>query len=59
MADQTERITVFRSGDQNAEEDANTACERLIEQGMDAIVVGDDDPSVIDGTWEVRVPLAD
>jgi hypothetical protein len=59
MADQTERITVFRSGDHNAEEDANAACERLMEQGIDAILVSDEDPDVIDGTWEVRVPLVD
>src|SRR5690349_2110993 len=57
MANQSDLITVFRSADHSAEEDAIAARDRLAEQGIAATVVGDDDPSVIEGSWEVRVPV--
>src|SRR5713226_5270129 len=52
-------ITVFRSADTSAEQDAADTRERLAEAGIDAIVVGDDAPGVVEGAWEVRVPEAD
>jgi F420-dependent methylenetetrahydromethanopterin dehydrogenase len=59
MTEQTEFITVFRSGDPTAEVDATAARECLTQAGMQAILLGDDAPGVIEGTWEVRVPMPD
>ena len=59
MPDQDSFITVFRSADTSAEQDASVTRERLAEAGIDAIVVGDDAPGVVEGAWEVRVPGAD
>jgi len=59
MPDQSEFITVLRSADPTAEEDAASARDRLSAEGIDAIVLGDDAPGVVEGTWEVRVPPSD
>src|SRR5712691_6796735 len=59
MPDNAEFITVFRSADSTAERDAGDARERLAEAGIDAIVLGDDAPGVVEGTWEVRVAPSD
>src|SRR5260370_12258272 len=59
MPDQDPFITVFRSSDKSAEQDAANMLERLAEAGIDVIVVGDDAPGVVEGAWEVRVPEAD
>ena len=59
MPDQTEFITVFRSADSTSEADAANARERLAEQGISAIVLGDTEPGVVEGTWEVRVAPSD
>src|SRR6266568_1030250 len=59
MHERTEYVIVFRSGDSTAETDAADVAARLAEEGIDPIVLGDDEPGVIEGTWEVRVPLAD
>jgi hypothetical protein len=59
MTEQTEFITVFRSGDPTAEADATAAHECLTRAGIQAILLGDDAPGVIEGTWEVRVPPPD
>jgi hypothetical protein len=59
MTEQTEFVTVFRSGDPTAEADATAARECLTQAGMQAILLGDDAPGVIEGTWEVRVPMPD
>ena len=59
MTDETAFITVFRSGDPSAEADARAARECLTEAGIQAILLSDDAPGVIEGTWEVRVPLPD
>jgi hypothetical protein len=59
MTDQTEFITVFRSGDNSAEADATAARDGLTQAGIQAILVGADTPGVVEGTWEVRVPAAD
>jgi len=59
MPDQNAFITVFRSADSSAERDASDTRARLAEAGIDAIVVWDDAPGVVEGSWEVRVPEAD
>jgi hypothetical protein len=59
MTDENAFITVFRSGDPSAEADATAARECLIQAGIQAILLGDDTPGVIEGTWEVRVPPPD
>ena len=59
MPDKAEFITVLRSADTTAEEDATNARERLAQEGIEAIVLDDDAPGVVEGTWEVRVARAD
>lgn len=59
MEPETDWVTVYRSGDHTAEEDAAALGELLSEAGIRAAVLGDDTPGVIEGTWEVRVPVAD
>jgi hypothetical protein len=59
MTDENALITVFRSGDPSAEEDAIAARDCLTQAGIPAILLGDDTPGVIEGTWEVRVPPSD
>jgi hypothetical protein len=59
MPDKAEFITVFRSADSTAEEDATNAREWLAQEGIDAILLGDDTPGVVEGTWEVRVAPSD
>jgi hypothetical protein len=59
MPDNAEFITILRSADPTAERDASDARERLAEAGIDAIVLGDDAPGVVEGTWEVRVAPSD
>ena len=59
MPDQDPFITVFRSADRSAERDASDTRARLAEAGIEAVLVGDDAPGVVQGSWEVRVLEAD
>jgi hypothetical protein len=59
MASEQELITVYRSADMNAETDARAVCELLAANGIQAQLMGDRAPGVVDGTWEVRVPAPD
>jgi hypothetical protein len=59
MREETEFITVFRSGDPSAEADAIAARDLLAGEEIPAILLGEDAPGVIEGTWEVRVSPAD
>ena len=59
MTDETEFITVFRSSDPSAKQDAEAAQARLTAAGIRSIVLGDDAPGVVEGSWEVRAPAAD
>jgi len=52
-------VTVFRSADTSAEEEATEIRDRLAQAGLPAILLGDDTPGVVEGTWEVRVAAAD
>ena len=56
MTGATDSITVYRSGDMNAEEDATTVRDALLARGLHPEIVGDDTPGVVEGTFEVRVP---
>jgi hypothetical protein len=58
MAEQRELVTVFRSADPNAEEQATVAQDMLINAGLDASIFDDSSPGVPEGAYEVRVPLA-
>jgi hypothetical protein len=59
MPDKVDLITVFRSADESAEDDATEVLDRLLEAGIGAVLLADDVPGVVEGTWEVRVPAAD
>jgi len=59
MSDSTGFVTIFRSADENAENDAWGVAELLSAQGFHAQAVDDKTPGVIEGTWEVRVPAAE
>jgi len=52
-------VTVYRSMDATAKED----CERLVDilraEAISAVILDDEAPGVIEGTFEVRVPAAD
>lgn len=59
MSDSTGYATIFRSTDENAEDDAWGVAELLCAQGFHAVAVDDKTPGVVQGTWEVRVPTAE
>ena len=56
--DRSESTTVYRSADSDAESDARRVHARLKEEGLDATLASEDQPGVVIGTWEVRVPAA-
>lgn len=56
MANAPELVTVFRSADESAGDDAEQVCDLLVEAGLTAIAVDDSEPGVMEGCWEVRVP---
>jgi hypothetical protein len=59
MTDDNKLITVFRSADTSAEEEAAGARKTLAQAGIPAVMVGDDTPGVVEGSWEVRVSTTD
>jgi hypothetical protein len=52
-------VTVFRSADSGAEQDATAVSELLRQEGIASRAVDDNEPGVLEGTWEVRVAEAD
>lgn len=48
-------VTVFRSADASAEEDANAVLKLLGGEGISGVVMDDSSPGVPAGAWEVRV----
>ncbi len=52
-------VTVYRSADPNAQEDATSALELLAGNGITGILADDQVPGVPAGAWEVRVALQD
>jgi len=59
MDENAEMITVFRSADATAREDAEEIQEVLAGEGIASVVVDDSSPGVVTGTVEVRVAAAD
>jgi len=49
-------VTVFRSADADAADQAEDVCDLLVESGMTAIVADDSEPGIEEGSFEVRVP---
>lgn len=49
-------VTVYRSADMNAEQDASAVRNLLLKNELDATLVDDSYPGVVSGSWEVRVP---
>lgn len=56
MALESELVTVYRSADPDAEEQANAALDLLRQAGLRAELFDDQDPGVPIGAYEVRVP---
>jgi NADH/NAD ratio-sensing transcriptional regulator Rex len=52
-------VTVFRSADATAQEDAAAIQEMLVDEGVQAVLLDDHAPGVPSGAWEVRVAAAD
>ena len=52
-------ITVFRSADASAEDDAREIARLLNDSGIPSTVLDDSAPGVPEGAWEVQVPQAD
>ncbi len=52
-------VTVFRSADASARDEAEDVRELLAESGLNAVLLGDDSPGVPSGAVEVRVPSAE
>ena len=59
MSDEQNLITVFRSMDADAKEDAECIIELLTDEGVRAALLDDSSPGVPEGVFEVRVPAAD
>ena len=59
MAQNTEMVTVFRSADLTADDDAQALVDSLVEAGLHPLLANDDTPGVVSGTVEVRVPRAE
>jgi hypothetical protein len=55
----TDLVTVYRSADMNAEQDATAVRNLLIRNGLAAELLDDRSPGVVEGTWEVRVPQSE
>jgi putative signal transducing protein len=53
-----ETVTVFRSADPNAQDDAAKIAEMLQTNGVTATLLDDSAPGVPEGVWEVRVAAA-
>lgn len=49
-------VTVFRSADAGANEEASTILDLLADAGLNAMLLTDEYPGVLQGTTEIRVP---
>ena len=59
MSNELDLVTVYRSMDTEAAEDADCIVELLTDAGIQAVVQDDSAPGVPEGVFEVRVPTAD
>src|SRR5947208_13228194 len=55
----SELVTVYRSADQDASQDASLVQEKLLKAGFNPVVFTDDTPGVVEGSFEVRVPATE
>lgn len=53
------QITVYRSADESASEDAASVQQMLIGEGIQAVLLDDSAPGVMEGAYEVRVDAED
>jgi len=56
MTTQPELVTIYRSAEPTAVEDAEEICDLLSEAGLSPQICGDDFPGVPSGACEVRIP---
>jgi hypothetical protein len=56
MNGDAELITVFRSGDEDAQEDSEALRDLLSAEGLHPVLLDDSAPGVPEGAWEIRVP---
>jgi hypothetical protein len=54
--DSSELVTVFRSADMDAGDDADTVRALLESAGLNPVLLDDNAPGVVEGSYEVRVP---
>ena len=59
MSNEADLITVYRSMDAEAKEDAESIVELLTDAGIQAAMLDDTAPGVPEGVFEVRVPAHD
>ncbi|HUS05954.1 MAG TPA: hypothetical protein VMZ52_06655 [Bryobacteraceae bacterium] len=59
MIGATGSITVYRSADMNAEDDATAVRDALLAAGLHPELLGDTTPGVVEGSYEVRVPSSE
>ena len=58
MSNESEFVTVYRSMDANAKDDAECIVELLSDAGIPAALLDDSAPGVPEGVFEVQVPAA-
>jgi hypothetical protein len=59
MSASADLVTVYRSMDAGAKEDCETLVDMLRDEGIPAVMLDDDSPGLVQGTFEVRVPARD
>jgi hypothetical protein len=59
MNGDAELITVFRSADEDAQEDSEAIRDLLGAEGLHPVLLDDSAPGVPEGAWEVQVPPAE
>jgi hypothetical protein len=59
MNPEQKMVTVFRSADSSAEDDAAAAADLLTSAGLNPVILSDKEPDVLMGSVEVRVPAAE
>jgi hypothetical protein len=59
VSNELDLITVFRSMDASAKQDAENILEMLTDAGLEAVLLDDSSPGVLEGVFEVQVPPAE
>jgi hypothetical protein len=59
MSASADFVTVYRSMDAAAKEDCEAVVDMLREEGISALMLDDNSPGLVQGTFEVRVPARD